>query len=453
MAWEAGCPPGTFRKELGGAEKIYRFMSTAFHATGHEHWGIYAICTVQFSSSFPPREPSTALRDAWKRLRFENPALAIVPAGYTAVYSVPNAAMVEDWAQQTFILELNKSAEDIISHYPLRDLPALYYFPSTSEIMFLTSHWRVDGIGSCLLLDRLFTLIGQQSDFASITWEHDLEKISPSLEDAIGSPEIPSPEIEKIAECVNKNFQQKVMHAIGLAYKGDSKTPPAKPASQSLAFTQKSSSNLFAACKKRQIGVSATIHAALAETAFALTPEEGVTEYATIMAVNMRPYLKPPYNSPAHACRTYVSSITPTVQRDSNFAQRAAMLTQQFKTWHTEQFSLAVRQIYHVSSQALLDRRSVSSLKPPSGITLSSLGVVEQFLAGNYDGVVRISRFRFGVSMMNRQMLLYVWTFGGQLNLSINYNDAYYDASTPLQVLHHIQATLETELDLAMESI
>ncbi|KAF6222866.1 hypothetical protein HO133_000917 [Letharia lupina] len=452
MAWTADTP-GTFRKELGGLEKIYRFMSTAFKHTGQEHWGLYTVCAVDFGPIL--HSPAKALRDAWKALRFEFPALALTLDGYDAVYTLPTADIVEEWAQKTFIVEQNQQPDEIIVDYPLRDLPALYYLPATSEVLFLASHWRVDAAGCCLLLDRLFALVVQQPDIASLQWGPDLHKISPSLEDAAGSPEATSPEIEDMAQRVTSNFEQKAIRSIGLSYKGDRTTPPARPANRSIVLTPESSEALIKACKERQISVSAVIYAALAEIMFALTSIDGATEYSTIMAVNMRPYLKAPFNSPAHSVRTYVSSITPAVRRDSTFRERTVTLTQYFKTWHTNEFSQALREIYKRSSRALLTapRPPGPPPNPPSGITLSSLGVIDHFLTGEYDGAVSVKRFRFGVSMLNRQMLLYLWTFRGQVHLSINYNDAYYDASTPQEVLDRIPATLETELGVRLETL
>jgi hypothetical protein len=82
----------------------------------------------------------------------------------------------------------------------------------------------------------------------------------------------------------------------------------------------------------------------------------------------------------------------------------------------------------------------------------SNLGVVDKFLGTEFgDGALQVSKFRFGVSMMTRQMLLYPWSFRGELNLSINYNDAFYDASSPRQVLEGIQSKLERELGIKLE--
>lgn len=488
MSWKES-ENGTWRKELGGVEKVYRFQSTIFRATGCEHWGLYNVCKVRFEPTLTAVHPEiapTLLRNAWKALRFEFPGLTlVVDDAYEAVYSgagkdvtrladekCVNAvtSATEEWAQKTFRVESALSVEEILANYPIQDLPALIWLPTTSEVLFLTSHWRVDGIGSCMLLNRLFELVALKATGAPPEdWsvENDLAKISPSLEDAAGSPLTATPEIQNTAKEISTTFREKALGSIGLPYNGDRTTPPGNPAVQAISFTAESSKALVDACKARKISVSAAIHAALAVATFALTSSKDVGEYVTIMAVNYRPYLKQPYNSAAHACRTYVSSIPPTVPKNATFKEQTVSLTRLFKNWHTEKMSKALRELYRGASQALLSPPPRPAGRgpppnPPSGITHSNLGVIDQFLSSQYyrgvgceanekPPVVEVTKFRFGVSVMTRQMLLYPWTFRGQLNLSINYNNAYYEDQAPLEVLNRVQQKLEEELDIKLE--
>ncbi|OKL58419.1 hypothetical protein UA08_05982 [Talaromyces atroroseus] len=477
MAWKQ-IEDGTWRKELGGVEKIYRFQSTIFRATGREHWGLYTICKVNISENADLA--STLLRNAWKALRFEFPALTLVVDGYEAVYTgggrnvtvlgeeegidaVANTA--EEWAQKTFRVEQILTVEEILADYQIRDLPGLVWLPATSEVLFLTSHWRVDGVGSCMLLNRLFQLVASKATgIPPENWsvENDLARISPSLEDAAGSPMTTTAEIENTAKEISTTFREKALQSIGLPYNGDRTTPPGNPAVQAISFTAESSKSLVDACKERRISVSAAIHAALATTTFEMTAAKDVNEYVTIMAVSYRPYLKEPYNTEEHACRTYVSSIPPTVAKNATFEEQTTSLTQLFKNWHTEKMSQALRELYRGASQALVAPRPGPPPgpppNPPSGITHSNLGVIDQFIRRQYYSAnerqtpaVEVTKFRFGVSVMTRQMLLYPWTFRGQLNLSINYNYAYYEAKIPLQVLDMVQQKLEQELGIKLE--
>ncbi|CAJ2500236.1 Uu.00g030890.m01.CDS01 [Anthostomella pinea] len=151
------------------------------------------------------------------------------------------------------------------------------------------------------------------------------------------------------------------------------------------------------------------------------------------MSVNMRSYLPPPYNGKDHAVQVYVTGVTPVVDRDSTLQQKTEQLTAYYKGWYSERFVQAMRVTTDKHFNAMFKGRREGGAppKPPSNVTLSSMGVVEKYLAGECGGgAVKVTDFRFGVSMMTRQMLLHVWTFQGRLCLSVNYNEAYQEASS-----------------------
>ncbi|PCH03994.1 Hypothetical protein PENO1_029960 [Penicillium occitanis (nom. inval.)] len=474
MEWKES-PDSTWRKELGGAEKIYRFTSTIFRATGHEHWGLYTVCQIKFSADLTSEEVIVALRNGWKALRFEFPALTLIPDGYEAVYpgiseggisSVQDA--IDDWAQKTCRADPLLTVEEILANYKLHNLPELIWLPATSQVVLLISHWRCDGLGTCMLLNRLFQLVSAKaSGIVPEDWtvEKDLAKISPSIEDAAGAPMTSNPEIEETAREMSK-FREKTLKTIGVPYNGDRTTLPSQTAVQVTTFTAESTKTLVEACRARKITVAAAIHAALATAAFELTSTKDVDEYVTVMAVSFRPYLQKPYNTESHACRTYVTGIAPEVSKNASFEEQTTALTNLFKNWHTDKMSRALRELYRGASQALLSpppRPAGPPPNPPSGITHSNLGVVDQFIKGKYYGgdqdstsdappFIEVTDFRFGVSVLTRQMMLYPWTFRGQLNLSINYNKAYYDSDAADKVLLGIQQKLEEELNLVLEA-
>lgn len=455
MAWTE-TTPGQFRQDFSGVEKIYRKMSTSFGHIGKEHWGIHCVCHFRLGHSFGKRDTGTALREAWKTLMFEYPGLSVVPDNLTKVFIVPDAQMADKWVDQTFFVEPTENAETVIANSTTKDLPSLFYLPLSSEIIFLSQHWRIDAIGTCMLLDRLFSIMAQPQDLASLWGKPAIEGISPCLEDAAGAPQNVTPELQNFAREYIDNFHKKAVNSGGLPFKGDAVTLPADSSHQDLILTPESTITLVAACKRRHISVSAAIHTSLARTVFSFDPpEDQSTDYTTVMATNMRIHLPPPYNSRAHACQTYVASIIPTVQRSSDFLAATAALTQEYKIWHSQKFMRALREIYKYHAEKLFTPRpeGLPPPKPPSGITLSSLGVIENYFTGDYGDAVQVDGFRFGVGMMTRQMLLYAWTFRGQLNLSANYNTAYYDNDMAQEVLSRIKSTLEKELGLDLDTV
>ncbi|KAL8382499.1 hypothetical protein RB595_006329 [Gaeumannomyces hyphopodioides] len=475
--------PGVLIKPLGGIEKVYRKISHAFVSHGREHWGL--CCTCSFSLGTPSQlgtdEIATALRGAWKALRRDFPGLASVPAGLaTKEYHTckDRTAATEEWAAETFFVEADtaRRPEYLLASYLPRDLPSLHYFPTTSQVTLLVSHWRMDGLGACMVLDRLFAHVagaappmpgtgGGQDDDGS-----DLARMPPALEDACGAaptgPDL-DPALDVLAREYIDDHHRKAVHAGGLPFLGDAATPPGAPAQVGIVLTTAATDALVAACRVLKVSVTAAVQAALAEVVFARGVDPGATQYSAVVSANMRPRLPPPHNSPASAVATYVVGVTPVVARADRFSARAAGLTAFYRDWWTPQFSKALRRASQLHAEALFGTADGSPAprpaRPPSNVSLSSLGVVERHLGGRYlaSGAqgrkiaqgfdVTVTDFQFGVSMMTRQMLLYVWTFGSRLNLSVNFNDAYHSRQSAREFLHFVRDVLAKELQLTLE--
>ncbi|KAI0161028.1 hypothetical protein GGR52DRAFT_156878 [Hypoxylon sp. FL1284] len=458
MTWTE-VSPEVYSTELGGVEKIYRFMSNIFKPTGREHWGLYCSCTLELGPSLSQRDPATALRDAWKALRQEFPALAIVPDGLTKkTYILPNASRVEKWAGETFIVERNTDPDAVLASYPARDHPSMYYFPKSSQVLFLASHWRIDGLGTCMIMDRFFAILTASTPSpAADSWTNDLEKVSPRLEDALGAPTEETPEIHELAQKQIADHHKNAVHAGGIPYLGDATTPPGSPAHTFVNFDAQTTAALIAACKARGVSVTAAVYAALADAVLALSREEGDApeKYTAVMATNMRGYVRAPYGGREHAAQVYIIGRSPTVAHGSSFADKTAQFAAYSRDWYDDDFLRAYRVTTRHHYDAMTQRRpapppgGAPPPKPPSGVTLSSLGVIEKLLPAAY-GDVRVAGFHFGVSMLTRQMLLYVWTFAGRMCFSVNYNDAYHDAASVRALIEHIRLVLAEEVGVAL---
>ncbi len=462
MSWTE-TSSGSFTKDFDGVERIYRHISQAFKPFGREHWGLYCACTFQPSQSLLDRGLETALRDSWVALRHAFPGLAVVPDGTTKKkYAVPDVSRVEKWTNETFFVEWNTDPDGILASYPLNDLPNLLFFPKSTQILFLASHWRIDGIGTCMLLDRFFSLLANQTPAPGPeSWGADFDKISPSMEDAVGAPAIADsdPELETFAREYIEDHHRNAVHAGGLSFRGDATTLPGRPARTAVVLSHAGTAALVGACKARGISVTSAVYAALAETVFELSPD-APERYAAVMSVNMRGRLVLPYGGKDHAVQTYVTGITPSVAREDPFEARCRQLTAFYRGWYSERFLRAMRLTYQYHSDALFKPKQRAEgappPKPPSNVLLSSLGVVENFFADEYAedtrgaSIVRVKNFRFGVSMMTRQMILYVWTFDGKTNLSVNYNDAYHDGEEAILFLDFLRNVMEKELGVVL---
>ncbi|KAF2172598.1 hypothetical protein M409DRAFT_49156 [Zasmidium cellare ATCC 36951] len=434
-------------EEFSDYEKVYLQMSRAFKPIGKEHWGIHCVCSIA-SNSTEHKFTKTDVRAAWKCLAVEFPGLTVRPVEFTKHFETLNENVVEDWAEATFFSSNDSTADEIIQSSGPRDLPSLYFLPKSMELVFLSQHWRTDALGCCMIFDKLIEHLAKKTSPVELLAES-RRWPSPCLETAAGASFDVDEETKKYAKDTISSFHAKAVQSGGLPYQGDNKLLPGKTQHRELALSVSQSDSVVEACKKQNISVSAAVHTALARTyfSFAESNEDKQKGYTTVMATNARPHLQPPYNEPAHACQTYVASITPTVPYDSDFVSAARELSNEYKTWCTPQLMKSLCWAYKFHRDALF--AAGPPAKPPSGVTLSSLGVVEKFFPGQY-GDIEVENFRFGVSMMTRQTLLYAWTFRGQLTLSLDYNEAYYEESMVQEVLERVKKHLGEGLQVLL---
>lgn len=446
--------PDIWSRPFEGIEKVYRGASLKFGRLGKEQWQIYCRCTLDFTAGFD--DTLMAMRKAWRQLALEYPNLAVRPDGMNKVYrrlqETPSDGL-DTWLSDTFFIIESASVFDHIlkeAHGP-HDLPRLYYCSGASQVLFICSHWRIDAIGTCILLNRLFQLLARHE---ARPGTHDL---SPCLEDACGAVPIDNctPGMAQYAREAIAKHHADAIHGIGLPYLGNESTGPADCTSKSLVLTETRTLALVAACRSMGITVTAAVHAALAEVVFDLpSAKDGedatATHFSAVLSANFRDYLPAPCGAASHACTTYVNGLTPVVQRDASFVDRARSLTREYKEWHSDLFAKTMRLRYHYHAEKLLEAPP-QPMAPPSNIFLSSLGVIDKHLAKVHFGPkmepsVEVTDFDFGVSLLTRQVLLYAMTFRGCFKLSVNYNEAYHDSASMKRILVNIVEMMETSL-------
>lgn len=457
--------PDIWSRPFEGVEKVYRGASLKFGHLGKEQWQIYCRCTLDFKAGFDD-DTRMAMRRAWRQLALEYPNLAVRPEGMSKVYrrlqETPSDGWLDTWLSETFfIIESASTFDDMLkeAHGP-HDLPRLYYCSGASQVLFVCSHWRIDAIGTCMLLNRLFQLLAGQE---ARPGTHDL---SPCLEDACGAVPMDhcTPGMAQYAREAIAKHHADAVHGIGLPYLGHESTGPAGCTSESLVLTETRTLALVAACRAVGVTVTAAVHAALAEVVFGLPPsakeEAAATHFSAVLSASFRDYLPAPCGAASHACTTYVNGLTPVVQRDASFVERARRLSREYQEWHSDLFAKTMRLRYHYHAEKLLEAAPPPQqpMAPPSNIFLSSLGVVDKHLAKVYLGPkmepsVEVTDFSFGVSLLTRQVLLYAMTFGGCFKLSVNYNEAYHDGASMKRLLVNILEAMETSLGSSLTPV
>ena len=267
MVWNES-EAGVWLDDFDGAEKVFYNMSQAFIRVGKEHGAVNAVCKIGVQTSALQAPLETLFRDAWKALRFDFPALSVAAEDSKKKYLAATAERVEYWVEETFSVNTVLSAEDIVPTLHLKRLPCLIFLPPSSEVIFHCSHWRIDALGTCMVLDQLFDLVAQGTTAYSPQLDLEYQNLSPSLEDAFGSPRICSPAMEAMAETIRRRNFETSYPSTGLPFNGDMTAEPALSRPQTMEFTAEATRDLIAACKAHGISVTAALHAACAGVVF-----------------------------------------------------------------------------------------------------------------------------------------------------------------------------------------
>lgn len=479
MVWTEADSEGTWTDEFDGAERVFYDMSQAFKGRHHrEHGSVYAFCRIR--CTLPPTSTGLGalgekLRQAWTRLRFDYPALTVFEAGGKKTYLAATATNIETWVNDTFWVDnAAGSAPQVAAGLHLRRLPCLVFVPQSSEVLLHSSHWRLDALGACMVLDRLLSILAELAgsttpgSLEAPRWEEEPEHLPPSLEDAYECASVPTPITEAKAEEIRRRNFETAYPTAGMPHRGDQTTPPALSRCRTLALGKHPSEQLIRACKVRGFSVTAAVHAACAASVFdccaAADGEESChSSYSTIVSVNLRPFLPPAGKGgrgepdSRYACGTYVTGITHTLRRGDGFVAWCRQLTRGYRgDWDPPAYLDALRSIYRVHGEALAGLAGgTSPPRPPaSNVTVSSLGVLDdRYLRADYgDGAVQVDAFHLGSAIMGRQPTLYVWTFRGCLTLSVDYNEAYYSAFQIAALLDSIVTCLSQELEVDMSA-
>ena len=452
MVWEE-TEAGVWLDEYDGAEKVFYNMSQAFLKTGKEHGSVHAVCKISFHNKAVEAHVESLLREAWKALRFDYPALSVVAEGPRKKYLAATAERVEQWAEETFSVNTSLTANQIVPTLHLRKLPCLVFLSASSEVIFHCSHWRIDALGTCMVLNRLFDLLSLGITGCSAQWHLEHQNLSPSLEDAFDSPKTYSQPMEVMAESIRcRNFETSYPSA-GLPFESDITTGPTLSRHQTIELDTESTKTLIAACRAGGISITAAIHAACAQAVFDRSAHSD-HDYSTVVSANVREYLpKLEHNAKsAYVCGTYVTGITHTVRRTDDFATRSLQLTKAYRgDWKPMEYMAALRPIYKVHGEALVANAQAGTRIPASNVTVSSLGFVENYLKREH-GALTVERFHLGSAIMTRQPTLYIWTFRDRLVMSLDYNEAYYGFDIVVGVLESIRTCLERELYVNLKS-
>ena len=323
MPWKQTSPT-RYQRPFDSLERMYRTISAAGQPLNREHFAITASLRLHFSSQIS--DPAPALRTAWKRLRYEYPHIAAYGSGDAYVYDVPRTdADVEAWLDETFIVVEAAGAEVVEVR---SELARLFYFPATAEVVFRSSHWRIDGIGTCHLLNRLLALLADSREReAAVQFGDEWKNLCVGLDEAIGAvaSDFVTPEMEQAATDILMGYVNN-LPTIGLPVQRDGSA--CGSARCGIKLSSQLTSAVVARCKDLGLSVTTAVHAAIVcatdAERYGNLPST-TKKYTSWSTFDLRRYLPAPYNGAIHAVSIFHTGIPITIT-PSNFLETATQL-------------------------------------------------------------------------------------------------------------------------------
>ena len=400
------------------------------------------------------KDTVSALRHAWKTMRYDHPQLACVASGETKVYEVPDKAALDTWLDATLIIEpASATKEELLASFRPSALATLHFLPCRSEIIIHTSHWRIDFIGALSLLQNFFSAIAEPRH---VQFGAEGKNLSPSRDEAANYSSLEDPGWPELVKERDKATTELIMQfignmpSIGLPTQHLDRTPGGTHRSE-VVLEPDVTSAIVAASKKRGLTVTTAVHAALIVALQEVTPvpPSSSSKYTSWGVFNVRPLLRAPFdNSAMHPAAVFVVGL-PLTLHTSTYNNLALQLKQYYKQRLPPSADSDIQEgiiVPYTSYMADIAGKPPPVDRPaPSEPMLSSVGIVDGYLKPVY-GDIEVKDFWVGVEMMTPQMTCYLWTWQKKMTLSAFYNEMFYDKGFVQGFLKLVINVLLTEL-------
>lgn len=335
MSWHE-TSPGVHERDVDELEMFYTSLAKTYEGMGRTYFAItaYIGISIPLPISVPTLQTEqrleTALRKAWKRLRYEYPTLA-APVEYDPstrwcrkVYQEG-----EEWLEETFRLVNGQTGLDFANTDPsVAPLATLYlvnpplepgHFPSHElrrDVVFRSTHDLIDGIGTLNLLNSLLRHASQayalQDSYHEPIFGDEHKNLSPPYRIAASLPAIPTTLQSQKFETIQASNQH-IRHSskiLSIPFLSSPSSKPGRCFRVATHLTAGQSKALLQKCK--DIGVTPT-HVFHSGIALGVRDLQEKNEYETkgtylsYALVNLRETCMTPFNTPLHAASVYHS--------------------------------------------------------------------------------------------------------------------------------------------------
>ncbi|KAM0326347.1 hypothetical protein ACHAQA_006949 [Verticillium albo-atrum] len=444
--WEQ-VSPTTFRQKRAILEGFY----SRIRGTIGEPSDWILTSTVRFANhnGLTAGETTAALKKAWLQARRDTPQIAAThdDAAATKIIELPaDAAALAAWLEETFLTWPDKTADDVYRTAINRRVATLIYLPTTRELTLQINHSFMDGRGTLLFWDAFFDALAAPQDVV-FSPETLLPYLPPSIDPIIGIPETSSPEAKAALPAVLARASAVNPLKVPVA---DLSKPPAGFGRRELRLSKAESSAVFAACKKRNVTVTAAVQIAAGITVQEVQRKiEGTAgdTWAGLANFDCRRYFPEEYAAAKGMSACYFVVMPYSV----------ALSEETFDASAKELSDLYRRGLAHPNAENVLEALPASTdvfvgaalagVSSGNAPWYTALGVVDDYVKARH-GEWEVEDFKIANTLQGPMVQFLMWTFRGELVLHGAYNEAYYEPAVVDDLLARSLAALQRALDV-----
>jgi hypothetical protein len=430
--------PGRWERPQSYLEKMNLLTRNVPKAVGRDNWAKNAVARLEFHPSV--EDPTAYLRTAWKQVRYNHPEIAAFPYNGNYVYRVGDATSIALWVSATFSVVEDKSVDELMGRIPRNEQMQCYFLPENGDVLIWSPHYRVDARGAIFCLNHLIESLVNMDP--NLVFGGCAKNLTPSMEATLGVHKESTPAVEA---AVKKRMDALKPHRPVLDMVPNiSSAKPGYTSRHIVKFSRSETDLVVSSCAAASLAIDVVLHSALINSVAKLVPTSESRSFMASFHSNLR-VLIPEGSAPKHSPTSYTSVITTEVKVSpkTNFGSYYNELAPVYSKGY----------VPYLQSSSLFHERLGEALygsDSPKGESenqlqprFAYLGVINEQVAKHVgEGLVEVKDFWLGAETLSMRMMVHTWIWDGELNLSVTFNESYWDKPQAAALLQGMQDTL-----------
>jgi hypothetical protein len=430
--------PGRWERPQSCLERINLINRNVEKALDRDNWAKTAVAKLEFHPKLG--DPETALKIAWKQVRYNYPEVAAFPYNGIYMYRIGNPEQVALWVAATFVVEHDMTVDQLLGHLPRNEQMMCYFLPATSEVLIRSPHYRLDARGAIFCLNHLIEALANVDPV--LIFGGCATNLSPSIDEALNIPTEPAeytPKIEQMA--AQRLAALHPRHPLLELTPTTTTKQPCATKRRFFKFSRAETRAILKGCEAARMNLTATLHAALIAAVAEIAPPSKVMSYMASFHCDLRfliPNSSRTKNAPT-SCTSILTTdveVSPDTDLRSYYKQLAPVYATGYRPYLESTACFQEKLAKAVYAGGKRSGNADGHAQPRFG----PLGVIEQQLTQDVPNVVKVKEFWLGAETLTKRKMVHTWVYKDQIVVSCCYNESFWEdafVDTFLQAFKH----------------